>query len=48
MFKGREMLHQDMGEKLAQKIVASVKDVGELEQRLKFDGRNIVMIFAQL
>jgi translation initiation factor IF-3 len=48
MFKGREMLHQDMGEKLAQKIVDSVKDVGGLEQRLKFDGRNIVMIFAPL
>lgn len=48
MFKGREMLHVDMGEKLAQKIIESVKDVGEIEQKLRFDGRNIVMIFAPL
>ncbi len=37
-----------MGKKLAQKIVDSVKDVGTLEQDQKFDGRNIVMIFALL
>ncbi len=48
MFRGREILHIDMGEKLAQKVVDSLKDVGELEQRSKFDGRNIVMIFAPL
>jgi len=48
MFKGREVLHIDMGEKLAQKIIESVKDIGAIEQKLRFDGRNIVMIFAPL
>ncbi|HOV90252.1 MAG TPA: translation initiation factor IF-3 [Syntrophorhabdaceae bacterium] len=48
MFRGREVLHVDMGEKLAQKIIDSIKDVGNLEQRQKFDGRNIVMVFAPL
>jgi len=48
MFKGREILHVDMGEKLAQKIIDSIRDVGNLEQRQKFDGRNIVMVFAPL
>jgi len=48
MFKGREVLHIDMGEKLAQKIIESAKDIGTLEQKLRFDGRNIVMIFAPL
>lgn len=48
MFKGREVLHIDMGEKLAQKVIESVKDTGALEQKLRFDGRNIVMIFAPL
>ncbi|HOJ44409.1 MAG TPA: translation initiation factor IF-3 [Syntrophorhabdaceae bacterium] len=48
MFKGREILHVDMGEKLAQKIIDAVKDVGNLENRQKFDGRNIVMVFAPL
>ncbi len=48
MFKGREVLHIDMGEKLAQKVIESAKDAGTLEQKLRFDGRNIVMIFAPL
>jgi len=48
MFKGREIFHVDMGEKLAQKIIDSIKDVGNLENRQKFDGRNIVMVFAPL
>ena len=48
MFKGREVFHQDMGYELAQKIIESVKDVGDLEQKPKFDGRNIVMVFAPL
>jgi translation initiation factor IF-3 len=48
MFKGREVLHVNMGEKLAQKMIEAIKDVGELEQKPKFDGRNIVMVFAPL
>lgn len=48
MFKGREVLHIDMGEKLAQKIIEALKDVGQIEQKSRFDGRNIVMIFAPL
>ncbi len=48
MFKGREILHIDMGEKLAMKIIEALKDTGAVEQRSRFDGRNIVMIFAPL
>jgi translation initiation factor IF-3 len=48
MFKGREVLRVEMGEKLAQRIIESLKDVGEPEQKPKFDGRNIVMVFAPL
>jgi translation initiation factor IF-3 len=48
MFKGREILHKDVGEKLAQKIIDAAKDVGKLEQKPKFDGRNIVMVFAPI
>jgi translation initiation factor IF-3 len=46
MFKGREVLHVPMGEKMAQQIVEALKDVGDLEQKPRFDGRNIVMVFA--
>jgi len=48
MFRGREILHMDMGEKLTEKIIDALKDIGELEQKPKFDGRNIVMVFAPL
>lgn len=46
MFRGREVLHRNKGEELAQKIMDSLKDLSNLEQRPKFDGRNIIMIFA--
>ena len=48
MFKGREVLHIDIGEKLAQRIIEAIKDVGAIEQKSRFDGRNIVMIFAPI
>jgi translation initiation factor IF-3 len=48
MFKGREVLHVNMGEKMAQRIIESLKDVGDPEQKPRFDGRNIVMVFAPL
>jgi translation initiation factor IF-3 len=46
MFRGREILHRDKGEQLAQKIMDNLKELSNLEQRPKFDGRNIIMIFA--
>jgi translation initiation factor IF-3 len=46
MFRGREILHKNKGEELAKKVMDSLKDVSNLEQRPKFDGRNIIMIFA--
>jgi translation initiation factor IF-3 len=48
MFRGREVLHVARGEKLAQRIAESVKDIGQLEQRGRFDGRNIILVFAPL
>ena len=48
MFKGREVLHVNMGEKMAKDIIEALKDVGDLEQKPKFDGRNIVMVFAPI
>jgi translation initiation factor IF-3 len=48
MFRGREILHKDKGEALAAKVVDSVKDVGQLDQKPKFDGRNIIMIFSPM
>jgi translation initiation factor IF-3 len=46
MFRGREILHKDKGESLAFKIIEQLKGTGDLEQKPRFDGRNIIMIFA--
>lgn len=46
MFRGREILHKDKGQQLAQKIMDNLKDHSNLEQKPKYDGRNIIMIFA--
>jgi len=46
MFRGREVLHRDKGEQLASKVIDALKDVSDMEQRPKFDGRNIIIVFA--
>lgn len=46
MFRGREVLHRDKGEQLATKVIEALKDVGDVEQRPKFDGRNIIIVFG--
>jgi translation initiation factor IF-3 len=46
MFRGREVLHRDKGEQLATKVMEALKDVGDVEQRPKFDGRNIIIVFG--
>jgi translation initiation factor IF-3 len=46
MFRGREVLHRDKGEQLAVKVIDALKDVSDVEQKPKFDGRNIIIVFA--
>jgi translation initiation factor IF-3 len=48
MFRGREMLHPQMGEEMARKIIGALRDVGEVEQNAKFDGRNMTFVIAPL
>ena len=48
MFRGREILHKAMGENLALNVIEELKGMGTLEQKPKFEGRNIIMIFAPL
>ena len=46
MFRGREVLHRDKGEQLAVRVIDALKEVSDVEQRPKFDGRNIIIVFA--
>lgn len=43
-FRGREMAHIDMGEKMMAKIVEEIKDVATIEQGAKLEGRFMTMV----
>ena len=47
-FRGREMMHQELGTKLLDRIEDDLKEYGEVEQRPKLEGRQLVMVFAPL
>lgn len=47
-FRGREMMHQDLGVKLLNRIEEDLKEYGEVEQRPKLEGRQLVMVFTAL
>ena len=42
------MMHQELGVKLLDRIEDDLKEYGEVEQRPKLEGRQLVMVFAPL
>lgn len=47
-FRGRELMHQELGTKLLNRIEADLEKYGEVEQTPKLEGRQLVMVFAPL
>lgn len=47
-FKGREMVHQDLGLKLLHKVKDELAEVAKVEHEPKMEGRQIIMIVAPL
>ena len=45
-FRGREMVHQDLGLKLLNRIETDLQEYASVEQRPKLEGRQMVMVFA--
>jgi translation initiation factor IF-3 len=45
-FRGREMVHQDLGRKLLDRVSADLAPVGQVEQNPLMEGRQMVMVFA--
>ena len=45
-FRGREMMHQNLGMKLLDRIEEDLKEYGEVEMRPKLEGRQLVMVFT--
>jgi len=47
-FKGREMQHINLGKDLMNRIVEDTKEVGKIETRAKFEGRQMIMIIQPI
>jgi translation initiation factor IF-3 len=48
MFRGREITHPELGEKILRRLVEDAKDHGEVESGPKLEGRNMMMQLAPL
>jgi translation initiation factor IF-3 len=48
MFRGREMMHPENGERLLMKLAGDVSDIAKVEVNPKLDGRNMTMVMAPL
>ena len=47
-FKGREMQHTHLGDKLMQRIIKDIASLGKVEIRPKFEGKQIIMVVQPL
>ena len=45
-FRGREMVHQELGAKMLERIEADLKEHGVVEQYPKMEDRQMVMMFS--
>ena len=45
-FRGREMVHPEIGMKLMSRIEEDLEDIGAVESQPKFEGRQVVMVIG--
>src|SRR5690348_13128983 len=48
MFRGREMVHQEYGRKLLDRMATELKDIAIVERNPLVEGRNMIMILSPL
>ena len=46
MFRGRELVHPHLGERLLRRMAEDLADIGEIESEPNLDGRNMIMMLA--
>ena len=46
MFRGREVQHPELGERLLTRLADDLEDLGRVESQPNLDGRNMVMVLA--
>jgi len=45
-FRGREIVHRDLGRKLLERFIEDTEDLGEVESTPKMEGRSMTLILA--
>ena len=45
-FRGRELMHQELGMKVVQRLETDLVDYGVVEQHPKMEGRQLVMVLS--
>lgn len=45
-FRGREMMHQEIGHELMERLIEGTKDLGSVESKPKMEGRNMMMFLT--
>jgi len=45
-FRGREMVHQDIGRKLLDRVSGDLKEIGVVEQYPLMEGKQMIMVFS--
>lgn len=48
MFRGREIVHTQLGQKLLKRLAEQVQDISQVERQPKLEGKNMIMILAPL
>jgi translation initiation factor IF-3 len=48
MFRGREMAHTDLGQKILERLAKDLEEIATVETASKLDGRNMTMMFAPI
>jgi translation initiation factor IF-3 len=46
MFRGREVQHPELGERLLRRLAEDLSDLARIESQPNLDGRNMVMVMA--
>jgi translation initiation factor IF-3 len=46
MFRGREMIHPEIGQQLLQRLADEVEEIAKVENAPKLDGRNMTMVLS--
>jgi translation initiation factor IF-3 len=47
-FKGREIVHSELGKTLLDKVIATCGDIGKIEAGLKMEGAYMILIISSL